>query len=322
MSVVTLGECLVAMVSTDRAPLPEVVEFRRYPAGAEMNVCVGLARLGHAPAIVARVGADAFGTAILRCLRGEGVDASHVVVDDSGPTGVLFRERRGVGASEVVYHRAGSAGSKLGPLDVVRARGLFEAAEWLHVTGVTLAVSASCRDAVATAVELAREHGVKVCLDVNLRRKLWPEAEARSVLSEFAAAADVVLAGLDEAQFVTQKTGEEQLAGALLELGPSSVVLKLGAGGAAAYDDAGRVARREAFKVATPVDSVGAGDAFAAGWLAAAVEGLSMEDGLDLGNACGAYAVASEGDLTGLPTRAEAERLIAADVAGADDHLR
>ena len=125
---VTLGECLAALVAADPGPLAESQTFVRHVAGAEANVAVGLARLGHRSAFIGRVGDDGFGQAILRRLRGEHVDVSGLTVDPSAPTGVYFRERRMLGAVEVVYHRRGSAGSRLSPADVEAAAPLFAGA--------------------------------------------------------------------------------------------------------------------------------------------------------------------------------------------------
>ena len=108
--VVTLGECLVSFVGTEPGPLAAGTTFRAYPAGAEANVAVGLARLGRRVAFVGRVGDDGLGTRVTRALRGEGVDVAGLAVDPAGPTGVMIRERRGLGAAEVFYARIGSAG--------------------------------------------------------------------------------------------------------------------------------------------------------------------------------------------------------------------
>jgi 2-dehydro-3-deoxygluconokinase len=146
--VVTLGECLVALVAGAAGPLAETTVFERHVAGAEANAAVGLARLGHSVAYIGRVGGDGFGTAIVRKLRGEGVDVEHLVVDDTAPTGLMIRERRAFGAAHVLYYRSGSAGSRLGPADVDSAAALFEGASWLHVTGITPALSPTARAAV------------------------------------------------------------------------------------------------------------------------------------------------------------------------------
>ena len=187
-SVVTLGECLIAFVADEAGPLSEAVSFRRFVAGAEANVAVGLARLGRDVAFIGRVGADGFGQAIVRRLLGEGVDTTHLAVDPGAPTALMFRERRILGAAQVVYARSGSAGSRLDADDVERAAaaGIFEGTRWLHLTGITPALSAGARAATETAIRIARTQGATISLDLNLRRRLWSDAEAAPVLAALA----------------------------------------------------------------------------------------------------------------------------------------
>jgi 2-dehydro-3-deoxygluconokinase len=313
--VVTLGECLIALVATDYGPLADARTFSAHVAGAEANVAVGLARLEHAVAFVGRVGADGFGTAILRSLRGNGVGVDQLKVDSSAPTGLLIRDRRAIGPSEVVYYRSASAGSRLGPEDVDRAvaAGTFERARWLHLTGITPALSPSCRAAVERAIERAREERLTVSLDVNLRRKLWSDDEARPVLADVARRVDVLLAGGDEAAVmagVDPASTPEMLVDALLKLGPSTAVVKLGAEGAIGRDRDGPTVRRHGLRAAA-IDPIGAGDAFSAGFISAQLDGASLERALDVANACGAAAVSALGDQSGLPDRLELERLLA-----------
>ncbi len=326
--VVTLGECLISLIASSRGPLAEATTLERHVAGAEANVAVGLARLGHRIAYVGRVGADGFGAAILRRLRGEGVDVEHLVVDPDAPTGILVRELRDVGPAEVIYHRAGSAGSRLSTADVAAAGALFPGARWLHVTGITPALSASAAAAVAAAIDRARERQLTVSLDLNVRRKLGPESRAASVLGRLVARCDIVLGGLDEAALVGRlapsleagaRADPEAAADALLALGAQVAVVKLGATGALERRRDGVTVRHGGVHVARPVDVVGAGDAFTAGYVAATLEGLAPAAALALGNACGAAVVASVGDLAGLPTRAEADRIL---TAGGPDQLR
>lgn len=322
--VVTLGECLVSFVGTEPGPLATSTTFRAYPAGAEANVAVGLARLGRRVAFVGRVGDDGLGTRVSRALRGEGVDVTGLAVDPAGPTGVMIRERRGLGAAEVFYARLGSAGSRLSAEDVATAdaRGSFAGARWLHLTGITPALSLSARGAVGAALEAGRSAGLTVSLDLNLRRRLWTEAEAATVLAELAARVDVVIADEDEARMVTgsrPRGSVEALAEALLSAGPSLVVLKLGSRGSLGLERGGAPVAAAALAVPVVVDPVGAGDAFCAGFIAARLDGLDLPTALAWGNACGAAAVAAEGDQTGLPTTAELARLLA---AGGPDTLR
>lgn len=314
IEVVTLGEAMVGLVATEYGPLADAGSFAPHIAGAEANVAVGLARLGHRAAFVGRVGADGFGRSIERRLRGEGVDVGGLVVDPGARTAVFVRERRLVGPAELVYHRVASAGSGLGPEDVAAVAAQVRDASWLHVTGITPALSASCAAAVDAALDLAADTGMTVSLDVNMRRKLWSETDARPVLRRLAGRADVVFAGLDEIALLLGRnvtSAADALAG-LLDLGPSLAVAKLGAAGAVAAEHDGETASHAGFPVPIVVDPVGAGDAFVAGFIAARLEGLDLPTALAWGNVAGAAVTATIGDMTGLPTRAELDAIVAA----------
>ena len=334
--VVTLGECLIAFVAEEPGPLSEAATFRRFVAGAEANVAVGLARLGHEVAYIGRVGADGFGDTIARRLRGEGVDTTHLSADPDAPTALMFRERRILGPAQVVYARRGSAGSRVDRADVGRAAdaGIFDGIRWLHVTGITPALSAEAREATEAAMRLARAHEATVSLDLNLRRRLWSDDEAAPVLRGLAALADLVLGSPDELAVLEERRSEvaggtgdagaadraADLARAALALGPSIVVAKLGAGGslAVARDDPERTVAAPAVPLPVVVDPVGAGDAFCAGFIAARLEGEDLAAALKAGNACGAAAAATLGDQTGLPSRAELAALLDAGPAALD----
>lgn len=320
--VVTLGECMASFVARERGPMDEATDFRRTIAGAEANVAVGLARLGIGVSYIGRVGDDAIGRAILRRLRGEGVDVRHLQVDAEAATGVMIRELRDLGPSEVIYWRAGSAGSRLSVDDVVEAGPTIAAAAWLHVTGITPALSADAAAATDAAVTRARAAGATISLDINIRRRLWPEATARAALAPLAARCDIVLGSPDElavvvglADMMEATTGldRELIADAVLALGPRVVVVKLGPEGALErrrQEGDTRSISAPALRVATVVDPVGAGDAFAAGYIATLLEGGLPAQALTAGNACGAAVVATYGDMAGLPTRVELDRLL------------
>ena len=238
-------------------------------------------------------------------LRGEGVDVRWLSDDPAAPTGALARDRRALPPPEVVYLRRGSAASRLEPADIEAAGETIAGARWLHLTGITPALSASCRAAVKSALQFARAGSVRVSLDVNLRRRLWSEAEAAPLLHELAERCDLVVAGEDEAVLLCGAPDPAVLA----ERFGVEAVVKLGARGASGCRG-GELAEDAGFAVAA-IDVVGAGDAFTAGYLDALLDGAGLADALRRGNACGAVAVAGIGDATGLPTRAELQRLLA-----------
>ena len=318
--VVTLGECLISLVASSPGPLPENGSFERHIAGAEANAAVGLARLGHSVAYIGRVGRDGFGTAITRRLRGEGVNVDCLVADDA-PTALMIRERRAIGGAQVLYYRRDSAGSRLAASDVDAAAALFGRARWLHLTGITPALSATARAAVDRAIVLARDAKLTISLDLNLRRKLWSESQAATVFRDLASRVDVVMGDEDEVRLATGAVGDrasaDDLAKRLLELGAHTAIVKLGSNGAVASEEGRRIVRVGGLTVPVIVDPVGAGDAFAAGYIALTLEGQSVEAALHGANACAASVIGAVGDMAGLPDRDELNRLLAV-TPGAD----
>jgi 2-dehydro-3-deoxygluconokinase len=298
LDVVTLGETMVLLLAEQSGPLREATTFRRHIAGAESNVAIGLSRLGHSAGWMSRVGDDEFGRAVVFRVRGEGVDTSHVVRDPHTPTGLVVRERREAGPIDQVYYRRGSAASRMSASDLDSA--YLADARFLHLTGITPALSASCRETVFAAADMAHAAGVRVVLDPNYRSKLWDPIEARSVMRDLAARCDLLLPGMDEAELLTGESDPETAARELTRLGPSMVVVKLGAEGALALAD-GQLIRRPGTPLERVVDPVGAGDAFAAGLLTGLLRGFAIDAALSLANRCGAVAMTSPGDMESLP---------------------
>jgi 2-dehydro-3-deoxygluconokinase len=298
--VVTFGECLAALHGT--GPLRLSGDLRLSVAGSESNVAIGLARLGHEVAWIGRVGDDEFGELILRTLRAESVDVRHTVVDPSAPTALLVFEHRIGDLTRVMYYRTGSAGSRLDAADVMPH--LADDVGILHVTGVTAALGSGPATAVHQAVARARSSDALVSLDVNFRSRLWSADAARATLQPLLPQADIVFGSVDELLLVAPGAADlDAAADRLLAGGTGTVVAKLGADGAIAYtrDDTVKVAARRVH----PVDSVGAGDAFVAGYLSGLLDGLDCAGCLDRGAVLGAFAVSREGDWEALPTRAE-----------------
>ncbi|WP_261382581.1 sugar kinase [Arthrobacter sp. UKPF54-2] len=307
VDVLTLGESMVSLRSA--GPLSAGGSLAMHVAGAESNVAVGVARLGHSVAWAGVVGADPHGEFILRQLRSEGL-AVHHRVDAARATGVMFLERRTADISRAYYYRAGSAGSTISRGDVDRA---FAAGpRVLHLTGITAALSPEARRAVEYAAARGAAEGLVVSLDVNYRSKLWSRDEARAVLTPLARHATVLVASDDELGLVADggaavgadpDAAELAMAAELLDRGVREVVVKRGAAGAGVHTAAGRL---EAPAVpVTCIDTVGAGDAFTAGYLSALLDGGDVAERLRRGTLAGAFAVSTAGDCEGLPSAAE-----------------
>jgi 2-dehydro-3-deoxygluconokinase len=298
--VVTFGETMGLFRATSIGSLATVSDFALGIGGAESNVAIALARLGVPARWLGRVGADPIGRRILRELRAENVDVRGVV-DSTAPTGLMVKEQRTHDATRVLYYRAGSAGSRLSTDDLVTL-GIEDAA-LLHVTGITPVLSASAREAVFGALAIARQADVPIAFDVNHRPSLWTEDPA-PVYRHIATESQVVFAGEDEARILFPDIEEPvELAKAIADLGPSEVLIKLGARGCVGVID-GQVYGRGAITVRV-VDTVGAGDAFVAGYLAELLAGAPVAARLDLAVALGAFACLSPGDWEGYPTRDE-----------------
>ncbi|MGH3344962.1 MAG: sugar kinase [Carbonactinosporaceae bacterium] len=296
--VVTFGESMALLLAEPGHALDAALHFRRSVAGAESNVAVGLARLGHAVGWFGRVGDDAFGHGILRALRAEGVDVSRARIDDTAPTGLLVRDFHAERPVQVLYYRSGSAGSRLSPADVDEA--WLGGARLLHVTGITPALSRSAREATEAVFDVAARAGVTMSFDPNVRRKLASERRWGELLPRFGGRAHLVFAGVDEAELITGTSDPERAAGWFLERGARLVVIKDGGRGAWASDGT-RSWRCPATRV-TAADPVGAGDAFDAGFLSGYLRGLAVADALAEAAVVGAHVVQAPGDLEGLPT--------------------
>ncbi len=298
--VLTLGEAMVSFRCT--GPLMQGSTLTARLAGAESNVAIGLARLGHRVRWAGRLGADPFGDLVLAQLRAEGVAVEDVVRDADRPTGLMFVESRTADLARVEYRRDRCAASALSVADVEQA--LAAGARLVHLTGITPALSGSCRDTVLWAARTARAAGATVSLDVNHRTRLWSREQARDCLRELAAHVDVVIASDDELDLLADGAHDEAATvAALLDAGASHVAVKRGASGATLW--AGGARHDAPALPVTAVDSLGAGDAFSAGLLSGLLDGLPAQECLRRGAVLGAFAVSSHGDWEGLPRRTE-----------------
>jgi 2-dehydro-3-deoxygluconokinase len=303
--VVTMGETMGLFKTDTPGPLAHARSISLGMGGAESNFAIALSRLGVAVTWAGRVGADSMGELVLRELRAEGIDV-HGIVDPQAPTGLMIKERRTSEQLKVWYYRSGSAGSRLQPQDVPAQQ--IREARLLHLTGITPALSASAAAAVDHAITDARKAGTLVSLDLNYRAALWPKDEAGELYRKLLPQVDLVFAG-DEEAMTALGLDESQihppldLAHQLTALGPRHAIVKLGALGAVAVADSA-----EFTQPAVPVnavDTVGAGDAFVAGYIAEFLAGESPETCLRTAVRTGAFACQVPGDWEGMPRRSE-----------------
>jgi 2-dehydro-3-deoxygluconokinase len=304
LDVVTVGEAMVLFAAQRAGPLDDADSFLRGTAGAELNVAIGLSRLGLRVGYVSRLGGDSFGRHLAATLEREGIDRRHVGIDETHPTGFMLKSRAADASDpQIEYFRRGSAASHLSLAD--NPGHYCAASRHLHVTGICVAISDSARELVFRMVTEARAAGRTVSFDPNLRPKLWPSQRAMiECLNSLAALSDWVMPGLAEGRLLTGQSSPEAIVDFYLERGATHVAVKLGAQGAYHASPQGR-AYAAGVRVGRVVDTVGAGDGFAVGVISGLLEGLSMADAVDRGNAIGARVVQFPGDCDGLPTRAQ-----------------
>ncbi|WP_078871305.1 sugar kinase [Streptomyces caatingaensis] len=298
---------MIALRPPGRDGLGEASSFLRGVGGAESNVACALAAWGHRTRWIGRVGTDGFGTHVLDTLAAHGVDTSAARRDAHRPTGVYFRTSAERAAAQVAYYRAGSAASALSPDLLDRADAW--SGRILHLSGVTAALSAGCL-ALLRDLTAPGPGRPAISFDVNYRPGLWHAApEGPAVLLELARRSDIVFVGEDEAEAAWGLRGAAAIRAALPE--PGVLVVKRAAREAIAYAPGGLVVAEPAPAVEL-VAPVGAGDAFAAGFLSATLRRLPFPARLRYGHLLAAAALTSPGDLPDpAPARAHADRLAA-----------
>jgi 2-dehydro-3-deoxygluconokinase len=291
---ICIGESMVLLTPDPPARLGTAERLRMDVAGAESNVAAYLAMLGHRTAWVSRVGDDPLGRLVQTRVGRHGVDVDLVDVAPSAPTGVYFKDPDPMG-SAVYYYRKGSAAASMDA-------GLWDAlpgAHVVHLSGITPALSASCARLVRFGLAHRPVEGAVMSFDINYRPPLWPPTEAAPVLKDLANLADIVFVGLDEADRLWGCRNPDDVRAVLPS--PRTVVIKDGAVGATSY------AFTNATFVPAPsvtvVEPVGAGDAFAAGYLSGFLLGLAEMDRLALGHEIAVAALASVGDVAQIGRR-------------------
>ena len=306
---VTLGEALAVFIADPPTPLAAATRFQCTVAGAESNVAVGLARLGHRAAFLGSVGADALGEMVMRRLRAENVDVSFVRRSADKPTGVIIRDSSYARPAEVVYYRRDSAGAQLEPADVPDE--VVAQARHLHVSGITAVISPNARAAAEHAAAVSRGGGGEVSFDPNLRRRLSTVDTARMAFGGLLSFATMIFVSADEAVALAQTRDLDAAERWFLDHGARLIVTKLGREGARATD--GQRTWTCPAHAVTVADPIGAGDAFAAGFLSSWYRDRDCHAALRSGTVAAALAMTTPADIDALPSRSDLEAILAGD---------
>jgi 2-dehydro-3-deoxygluconokinase len=295
LDLLCVGETMAVITPAKAHPLSQAEECLLGFGGAESNVAAHLAEFGYRAAWAGRLGQDPFGERILDGLAARGVDVSLVIRDSTSPTGVYFKDPDLGQGARTLYYRAGSAASRMSPDD--SREWPLEQTGWIHTSGINAAISNSCSALTGHLLDQAPAKGYKVSFDVNYRPALWSVDVAGPRLLELARMATVVLVGLDEAETLWGCATAEEVSELLP--GPRHLVIKDSASEAVEFvrdhDEEERAFRVPANQVDV-VEPVGAGDAFAAGYLAGLLRGDSPECRLALGHSFAAWTLGTRAD--------------------------
>lgn len=303
--VILVGEPMGMFIAQNEGAFDQVTDYSMSVSGAEFNVAIGLTRLGHKATYLTKVGNDPFGKFIVARLIQNGIGSEFVSYSDDNTTGFMLKSRVSEGDPDIFYFRKNSAASTLSIEDIDKVD--FKAYSHLHLTGIFPALSHKTREVTFYLIDKARAEGLTICFDPNLRPQLWSSQEEMiQVINQIAARADIVLPGEKEGEILCGSSDPEEISNFYLRLNVKTVIVKLGAKGAFVAHGDERV-RVEGFKVEEVIDTVGAGDGFAAGTISALLEGKSLEEAARRGNAVGAIQVMSRGDNEGLPSYKELE---------------
>ncbi|HSI54077.1 MAG TPA: sugar kinase [Ramlibacter sp.] len=240
--------------------------------GDTSNFAIAAARQGASVGYISALGDDSHGRMLRELWEREGVDQSHVRTDAAAYTAVYF-VTHGPGGHQFSFMRSGSAASRMTPASLPREA--IAAAKVLHLSGISLAISASASDTCLEAIDVARKAGVQVSFDTNLRLKLWPLERARQVMTDVMRRCDICLPSLDDITAITGLSDPDALVDHCLALGAKVVALKLGEQGALVANGTQRL--RIPAHPCRPVDATGAGDTFGGAFVARLVAGDALE---------------------------------------------
>ncbi|GEL77738.1 sugar kinase [Tenuibacillus multivorans] len=296
--VITIGDAMIAFNPVSTGPMKFVDSFKRNIGGAELNVAIGCARLGLKSGWISRLGNDEFGHYIRNFARGEGIDTTQVGLVDGYPTSLNFKEIMPDGSVRTFYYREKSPTLTMRPEDLDES--FFKEAKILHITGIFPAIDPNNLAITRRAIELAKQHDVKIAFDPNIRLKLWSKEQAREVLSSFLQDVDILLSGVDEMELILGISNPKDIIEACKDKGIDYIVLKNGDKGSIGYHD-GETIEADPVKATKVVDTVGAGDGFDAGFLYSYLQGWSLEKSLHFANTIGSMVVSVIGDNEGLP---------------------
>ena len=300
LDIVALGEAMVEFNQTPGQAPNEPPMYLQGFGGDTSNAAIAAARAGARVAYLSRLGADRWGERLMDLWQRENVGTTTVLRDAQAPTGMYFVSHDAQG-HHFSYARAGSAASRMQPTDLAHWQEAIVSSQWLHLSGISLAISSSACDTAFAAMQHARKIGTQVALDSNLRLSLWPLARAQACIRHAVSLCDLFLPSLEDMTALTGLTQAQDIIDWSHKHGAAQVVLKLGADGALASDGTQR--RSVPGYAVQARDATGAGDCFAGNLLAQLSSGQNLWDATAFANAAAALSVQGIGAVSPLPRR-------------------
>lgn len=310
-NVLLFGEPMALFVADELGNLEEVEKFTRTVSGAEVNVSIGLTRLGHCVQFVTRLGDDTLGRYISSFLKNEGISTNYIEYDEDYRTGIQLKNKVKEGDAFAPYFRKESAATKINKSILDRID--FSNIKLIHITGIPLALSESFRELVYEVIAIAKSLGIYLTFDPNIRKDLWLSNDTMvETIFRVAKECDLFLPGYNEAKLLTSLDDVDEIFDFLETQGISRCIMKMGPKGSIAYEKR-KQSFIEGFPVKEIVDTVGAGDGFAVGVLSGILLNLPLEECAKRGNAIGAIQVTHWSDNQALPTKEELDSFINED---------
>ncbi|MCX8171347.1 MAG: sugar kinase [Candidatus Bathyarchaeota archaeon] len=303
VDVASFGEPMVEFCATEVGKLRDVRLFKRGWGGDTSNFIIAVARLGGKAGYICRIGEDEFGESFLNLWRSEGVDTSQVIVEKGGFTAIYFISLLPGGGHDFTYFRKGSAASHYSPSDLNPE--YLSKLKVFHSSGISMAISESCRETVLKAADLIKEHGGLFSFDVNFRPKLWSSQYARPFIEGALRKADIVFASREDIDLLYGEDVDKFAKRIYGFARPIFIVIKMGGEGCIIFDGEKRISI-PGFKV-NVVDTTGAGDAFDGAFIVGLLEGKPLEDIGIFANAVGALTTTGLGAVEPIPKRSRVE---------------
>jgi len=299
LDVVTIGETMAVFTPSDFGKLRYVNNFNLKIAGAESNLAIGMKKLGFSTGWISKLGADEFGYFVAKTLKGEGVDISNVFFDKNHSTGLMIKEFTRSAETNVYYYRDNSAATFISPDDINEE--YVKNARLIHLTGITPLLSESCFYSIEKIINIAKKNKIPISFDPNIRTKIWKNNNHSNKIKSLLLQSNIVLIGLNEANILFN-TNDIKTIFALILSNDNIEYLAVKDGKNGGWvGNKKELHKIEPYNKCTVIDSIGAGDAFNAGFLAGLLRNYSLKDCGKIGAICGALVTQSFSDYESFP---------------------